>query len=133
MTNRRKRNDDVERQEKKHTEDAEQSAVLTKLGNKIRETREGLGISQEILAHEMGYSSSNTVYRYETGCNQMGVGILLQFSKALNKTPDYLLEDSLAEIGLLPEGYAFLTEEHKRMVNEMIRGLRSIETNSKNL
>ena len=127
MANRRKRNCDVEEQESNRSEKAEQPTDFTKLGKKIRKTREDLGMTQEELALEMGYSSSNSVYRYEVGSNQMGVGVLLLFSKALNKTPNYLLEDILSEMGLQPSGYADLTDDHKRMVDEMIQGLLSLQ------
>ena len=136
MANRRERSCDVEDQEIERPGKAELSEVFTNLGIKIKKAREDCNITQEELAHLMGYQSSKSISRYEKGRNQMGVSTLLLFSEALKTSPNSLLEDSLHWSSVnaaeeCPSGYTQLTKDHKKMVDEMIKGLLLLESGEK--
>jgi len=70
----------------------EQQNILYKhAGQRIRERRRSLRVTQGKLA-EMLNISYQQVQKYETGINQLSLGRLLQFAKALNVAPEYFYE-----------------------------------------
>lgn len=60
------------------------------LGQKIRQKREELKISQEVLADLIG-TSQNQVSRYERDENEPTSSVLANIADALQTTPDWLL------------------------------------------
>lgn len=61
------------------------------IGERIREKRKALGISQVQLADELGISKQ-LLYKYEKqGLTNMPLDRVQQFAKALNCTPEYLM------------------------------------------
>lgn len=83
------------------------------IGERIRERREELGLSQEELAIKLGYKSRSTINKIESGINDITQSKVAEFAKALNTTPAYLMgweedkkEDfdisSLAKYGVMP-------------------------------
>ena len=70
------------------------SQELVALGERIRERRTGLRLSQEALAEKTGISA-NTVSRIEGGQMSMTIGIFIKLVQALNADAGSLL-------GLLP-------------------------------
>ena len=64
------------------------------IGNKIREAREALGMSQDDLADVMG-TSRKSVSRHETGEQEMKISAFFQYYDALNARPEQLLPDRL--------------------------------------
>ena len=64
------------------------------IGNKIREAREALGMSQDDLADVMG-TSRKSVSRHETGEQEMKITAFFQYYDALNARPEQLLPDRL--------------------------------------
>lgn len=64
---------------------------MSTLSNRIRQRRIELNLSQEDLAFMIG-SHQRQVSRYETGANGPTSDVLLSLAKALQTTPDWLLD-----------------------------------------
>lgn len=69
----------------------EKPTLHTQVGNRIKDRRKQLDISQARLA-ELLTTSYQQVQKYEGGTNQLTLGKLLQFAKALNVDPSYFYE-----------------------------------------
>ena len=100
------------------------------LYQRIRKRREELGLSQEELAQKMGYKSRSSINKIEMGENDIPQSKIVQFARALNTTPAYLMgwednpdqkEKSPAEAEDLVNGDPELTEylEELRTRDEM--------------
>ena len=63
---------------------------MSDYGNRIKQLRESLGLSQEELASVAGISQRQISY-YENGKNKPTAEIINRLSNALNTTSDYLL------------------------------------------
>lgn len=61
------------------------------VGQRIKAAREGLGLSQEKLAFDLGISFQQ-VQKYERGFNRVGASRLYQISQALNKPVAHFFE-----------------------------------------
>jgi Zn-dependent peptidase ImmA (M78 family)/DNA-binding XRE family transcriptional regulator len=57
--------------------------LYRQIGRRIKDARENLGISQEELARQMGYTSPATISHFETGNRKVSVGDLQHISKIL--------------------------------------------------
>jgi CheY-like chemotaxis protein/DNA-binding XRE family transcriptional regulator len=68
-----------------------QAGIYLHVGNRIRERRKTLGISQTRIAELMGISYQQ-VQKYETGTNQISLTRLLQFAHILNVAPEHFYE-----------------------------------------
>ncbi|WP_064580853.1 helix-turn-helix domain-containing protein [Streptobacillus moniliformis] len=64
---------------------------LKDFGNKIRNTRIYLGLTQEELAKKIGYKTKGSITRLENGERDLPIDKLKLLAKALNTTPEYLL------------------------------------------
>ncbi len=62
------------------------------LGDKIRIRREEAGLSQDELAHKLGYKSRSTIAKIESGVNDLTQSKLKAFAKALNTSVADLLD-----------------------------------------
>lgn len=62
------------------------------IGNKIKQRREQLGMSQDELAKKLGYSSRSTVNKIEKGINDITQSKIIAFANALHVTPAYLMD-----------------------------------------
>ncbi len=60
------------------------------IGERIKECRNSLGMSQEELA-EILYMKQNTICRYERDEHDIPASNVVALARALNTTPDYLL------------------------------------------
>lgn len=65
---------------------------MTNIGNKIKERREALGLSQDELAERMGYKSRSTIAKIEKGVNDVTQTNIVKFAKVLKTTPAYLMD-----------------------------------------
>ena len=83
-------------------EDAERSAV--EVGNRIREEREGLGISQEELARRI-FVSRQTVSNWETGKTYPDVQSLLLLSNLFGASVDSLVKGDVEAMQEEMENY----------------------------
>lgn len=62
------------------------------IGNKIRQRRIELGMTQEELAHRLGYKTKSAVNKIEMGINDVSQSKLLRIADALDCSPTYLLD-----------------------------------------
>ena len=58
---------------------------------RIRKRREELGMSQDDLAHKMGYKSRSSINKIEMGLNDISQSKVVAFAEALDTTPAYLM------------------------------------------
>lgn len=61
------------------------------IGEKIKEKREKLNLSQEQLADKLGYKSKTSIHKVEQGMTDLPQSKIIEFAKALNTTPTYLM------------------------------------------
>lgn len=61
------------------------------IGERIKECREKLGLSQEEVALKMGYSSRSTINKIEKGLSDVTQSKVIEFAKVLQTTPEYLM------------------------------------------
>lgn len=107
------------------------------IGSRIRKRREALGLSQEELAHKMGYRSRSTINKIESEINDVTQSKVELFARALDTTPAYLMgwetsdyddDDSTSPVRFLGEiaaGYDHIANEeyeYLRVPTEWLRG-----------
>lgn len=64
---------------------------LISLGNKIKELRENLGLTQEELGKLVGYTSRSSINKVENGDVDLPRSKIIAFAKALKTSPAYLM------------------------------------------
>ena len=64
---------------------------MAKIGENIRRIREQNGLTQEELAHRMGYKSKSTINKIELGINDIPQSKIIKFAQCLNTTPTVLM------------------------------------------
>ena len=65
------------------------------IGQKILIKRKELGLTQEELAHKMGYKSKSTINKIELGINDVPYCRIIQFAKILDTSVAELIEQDL--------------------------------------
>lgn len=65
--------------------------IIMTIGNRIRVRREELGLSQEELAHKLGYKSKASISKIELGERQLRQKNILAIADALQTTPSYIM------------------------------------------
>lgn len=60
------------------------------IGERIKQRRIELGLSQEELSKKMGYQTRNAIYQFEQKDN-MKLSLVEKFAKVLDTTPAYLM------------------------------------------
>ena len=70
------------------------------VGERVRDRREELNMSQEELAHKLGYKSRSSVNKIELGLNNLTQPKIVAVAKALQTTPAYIMgwEDEANEL-----------------------------------
>lgn len=63
------------------------------IGNIIRQRRLELGMTQEELAHKLGYKSKSTINKIEIGVNGISQSKIKDFAAALECSPILFIED----------------------------------------
>lgn len=78
-----------------------------KIGRRIKQAREALGMTQAELARRMGYSARSTINRIENGSQAFPMKKLDKFAQVLDATPASLAGFTAADIpdGLNKEYY----------------------------
>lgn len=71
------------------------------IGERIRECREKLNMSQEELANKLGYVARSSITRIEKGQNEVPLSKVPEFAKVLNTTTQYLLDIDASENSVL--------------------------------
>lgn len=64
---------------------------MSVIGNRIKECREDLGLTQEQLAQKLGYKSKTTINKIEKGINDITQSKVKAFADVLGTTPAYLM------------------------------------------
>lgn len=116
---------------------------------KIKKLREGLGLSQDELAQKLGYASRSSITKIESGKVDISRKRIVDFAKALNTTPAYLMgwdenqgyydDDEVAEFAeeartnpdlrLLFSAAKDISKEDMQKTIEFIKFLKSQERN----
>ena len=65
--------------------------MSTGIGNRIKNRRKKLGLSQEELANKMGLKSKSTICKIERGEDNLTTDTINKYADALNTTPFYLM------------------------------------------
>ena len=69
---------------------------------RIKYLREERGMSQQELAERVGYKTASAVNKIELGLRDINQSKIVEFAKALNTTPSYLLGDDQFNIFSIP-------------------------------
>lgn len=69
------------------------------IGQRIKSRREELGMSQEDLAHRIGYKSKSSINKIELDIQQLRQSKIKQIADALETTTDYIMGWSEKEKG----------------------------------
>lgn len=64
---------------------------MSTIGNNILAMRKQLCMTQEELAHRMGYKSKSTINKIEMGINDVPQSKILKFAEVLETTPAHLM------------------------------------------
>lgn len=68
---------------------------MTNYGQRIKQRRLALGMSQDELAKKAGYTDRSTIAKIETGVNDITVNKFVEIAHALNISPVELLGEEL--------------------------------------
>lgn len=109
---------------------------MAAIGQRIKQRRIELGMTQEELAHKMGYASKTTINKIENGINDVTQSKIIAFSKVLETSVAYLMgwDDNLNKdaailtVDLLSDQDAMnaikkileLSKEDKKTIYDMI-------------
>lgn len=109
------------------------------LGKRIADLRKRLDMTQEELAHRVGYKSKSAINKIELGGRDLPQKKIADFARALGVTPGYLMgwsEEEPEKVGALaadvllqPEVYALaqdilaLDEADRAMVKALVASL----------
>lgn len=66
-------------------------------GDRIRERREALGMSQDELARKLGYKSRSSINKIELGIQELPGSKIKTLAAILNVSTNYLLENAIEE------------------------------------
>ena len=61
------------------------------IGDRIKQRRKELGMSQEELAHKLGYKSRSSINKIELGGQNLTQPKIKEIADALDTTPDYIM------------------------------------------
>lgn len=89
------------------------------IGEKIKEKREKMNLSQEQLAEKLGYKSKTSIHKVEQGMTDLPQSKIIEFAKALNTTPAYLM--------------GWVNEKIEENISDNIIDLKKLEDRKNNL
>lgn len=96
------------------------------IGQRIQKRREELGMTQEELAHKIGYKSKSSINKIELDIQQLKQIKIKEIAEALQTTPDYIMGWDIEEESK-PKPVE-LTDEELRILN----AYRSASQDTKN-
>ena len=99
------------------------------IGQRIKSRREELGMSQEDLAHRIGYKSKSSINKIELDIQQLRQSKIKQIADALETTTDYIMgwserkndEPKEKDVYELVQLYSKLNEAGKNKIMEELR------------
>lgn len=104
------------------------------IGERIRERRESLGMTQSELARAVGYTSRSTINKIERDGRGISQDKIVAIAKALKVTPSYLMGWEDEEVAMLTamqeetmEQFLMLSYEHQLVVRSIIDTLTEQE------
>ena len=104
------------------------------IGERIRERRESLGMTQSELARAVGYTSRSTINKIERDGRGISQDKIVAIAKALKVTPSYLMGWEDEEVATLTamqeetmEQFLMLSYEHQLVVRSIIDTLTKQE------
>ena len=107
--------------------------MATKIGTRIMERRQQLGLTQEELAFRMGYKTKSAINKIELGINDVSQSKVVKFAEALHTSVVYLMgwdedpkESPTTQMGreaMDNAGYYQLNQENKAFIDQMIEKL----------
>lgn len=104
------------------------------IGERIRERRESLGMTQSELARAVGYTSRSTINKIERDGRGISQDKIAAIAKALKVTPSYLMGWEDEEVATLTamqeetmEQFLMLSYEHQLVVRSIIDTLTKQE------
>lgn len=62
------------------------------IGDKVKQRRQELGLTQEELAHKMGYKSKSTINKIEKNVHDVSQSNLLKLASVLECHPSYFID-----------------------------------------
>lgn len=89
------------------------------IGKRIAGARKKLGLTQEALAHQLGFASKH-ISAIERGISGLTVGSLMELSKVLEVSTDYILFGEEKTDGLLAKKINTLSASQKMYLEEMV-------------
>ena len=100
------------------------------IGERIRQRREELGMTQDELARAAGYKSRSSINKIEVDGRGLPQGKIVDIARALRVTPSYLmgwedLSDAtlIAEQEILLEKVLMLNKEHQEILKYFVDSL----------
>lgn len=104
------------------------------IGERIRERRESLGMTQSELARAVGYTSRSTINKIERDGRGISQDKIVAIAKALKVTPSYLMGWEDEQVAMLTamqeetiEKFLLLSYEHQLVVRSIIDTLTKQE------
>lgn len=104
------------------------------IGERIRERRESLGMTQSELARAVGYTSRSTINKIEKDGRGISQDKIVAIAKALKVTPSYLMGWEDEQVAMLTamqeetiEKFLLLSYEHQLVVRSIIDTLTKQE------
>lgn len=94
------------------------------IGKRIQIRREELGLTQEELAHRIGYKSKSSINKIELDIQQLTQSKIKQIADALHTTPAYIMGWEEEE----PELNARLTDEELLLLSAYRSASEEIKT-----
>ena len=104
------------------------------IGERIKNRRESLGMSQSDLARAVGYTSRSTINKIEKDGRGISQDKIVALARALKTTPSYLMgweEEEVASLTAMQEEtmerFLMLSYEHQLVVSSVIDTLTEQE------
>ena len=94
------------------------------VGERIKQRRKELGLTQGELAERMGYKSKSAICKVETVEDNITTDRIMDFAKALECTPAYLMGWKDVDFVVEDEDLEFVIESYRRAdesTKEMVR------------
>ena len=89
------------------------------IGDRIRERREQLGMTQQQLADCLGYKSKSAINKIEMGINGVAQKRIVDFAKALQTSIEHLMEMDTASDGNSQQ-YGYYTDPETAQIAQEI-------------
>lgn len=100
---------------------------------RIRERRLELGLTQDELAHMVGYSGKSSINKIEKDTRGMSMEKMMEISKALRTSPAYIMGwddtpfgddvDRANKVSEIERLFGLLTPEQQQLVTNLIHSL----------